>query len=240
MESENTAGSTAVGTVGIAPEIRAKLEVDTRGMVERANALEITNEMQNTEALKFASTLKQEIKSREAILAPSKVALDAQKAAFAGLQDILIKPLKQCAEIIGGKAGTFVKQENARRAELQRQEDEKLAAAQQKEQERLDKATAKAEATGKPVKIVPRYIPPARTVNMVSAPAGTGLSTLWRAEIKDLPALLRAIADGTEPQYLVEIKMAELNSRATGIKQEGATIAPGVIAVSKISPSLRG
>jgi len=146
MESNNTAGSTAVGTVGIPDEVKLKLEVDTRDIVARANSLEITNEMQNTQALQFAATLKAEIKSRKAILAPSKVALDATKAAYDGLVATMIKPLEQCAEIIGGKAGTFVKQENQRRAELQRQEDERVAAAQRKEDARVAELQRKEDA----------------------------------------------------------------------------------------------
>ena len=104
----------------ITPEVKAKLEVDTRDLVARAESMEIKTEQTNTEAAKFTAMLKGEIKNRKAILAPTKAALDAQKAAYNGLVEMMIDPLDDCVKIITGKIGAFVMAENARRAELQR------------------------------------------------------------------------------------------------------------------------
>lgn len=225
--------------IAIAPEVRAKLEVDTRGLVEKAHALEIKTEMANTEAAKFTAMLKAEIKTRKTILAPSKAALDATKAAYNGLVATMIDPLDECVGIVTEKIGGYVKAENLRRAELQRIEDEKAAAAQRKEDERIARLNEKAAAANKPPPVItPKYIQPARVVAAVSAPAGTSYSTRWSARVVDKMAFLKAVVEGKEPEYLVEIVMPSLNARAVARKAEGE-VAPGVVAVSTISTSQR-
>lgn len=227
-----------ITTVGIPDEVKVRLEVDTRGLVEKANALEIKTEQTNTEAAKFTAALKAEIKSRKTILAPSKAALDAQKSAYNGLVATMIDPLDECVDIVSGKIGAFVKAENARRAELQRIEDEKVAAAQRKEEERIARLNEKAAAAGKPAPVITPKIIPTRTIAAVTAPAGTSYQTRWSAKVVNLKAVCLAVAEGRLPEHAVAAAMPYFNALAVAKKAEGE-VAPGVVAVSTVGPTQR-
>lgn len=219
---------------------KARQEVGV--FVAKAQDLVIKNEMENTKALEMLAAYKKEIKRRKAmdVYTKAEAAKKSTAAAFKALTELMIDPLAEAVDIIAEKSGTFIKQENARRAELQRIEDEKAAAAQRKEDERIARLNAKAEAAGKPAPVItPKYIPPARTIAQVSAPVGTSLPKRWSAKVIDKNLFLQAVIAGEEPDYLVEIVMPELNARATACKVEGKEIAPGVIAESKIIVSSR-
>src|SRR3990167_3699875 len=130
-------------TQEITEQTMSVLVGQTQDMTGQASNLVITNEQQNDGAARFSAELKAEIKRREKLLQPTKEALDASKAAYAGLVGRLIAPLKEVVGIVTGKIGVFVKNEQARRAELQRIEDMQVAALQQKENERIAKLQAK-------------------------------------------------------------------------------------------------
>lgn len=129
-------------------EVEAQVRQEISTLVSNAQALVITNEMENTEALKLIATYKSEIKRRQAMDAYVKT-VESKRAATAALKaltELMIDPLSDSVAIMTEKAGTFTKQENARRAELQRIEDEKAAAAQAKEDARVAAIQAKEEA----------------------------------------------------------------------------------------------
>jgi len=225
-------------TTEITVEQREKLEVETRDFVARATTIAIKNEIDNTQAATLTAALKGEIKRRKGILAPTKAALDASKAAYKGLVDLLITPMESSVDIITQKIGAFVQAENARRAELQAIEDAKVAALQAKEDERVAKLQAKAEAAGKPAPDIAPKIIPQRVVAAVTAPAGTTYTTYWSAKVTDIKALCAAVAAGTVDDIFVTGNQTALNGHAK-IKRIEGEILPGVVGVKTMGTSQR-
>jgi hypothetical protein len=80
----------------------------------------------------------------------------------------------------------------------------------------------------------------APTVHVASStPAVSGIShrTTWHAEVTDIKALCRAIADGTQPATLVTANMTVLNGLARSLKN--ALTVPGVRAVPDRGTAVR-
>ena len=261
-------------------EAEAQVRQEISVLVSNAQALVITNEMENTEALKLIARYKSEIKRREAMDVYIKT-VESKRAATAALKaltELMIDPLSDSVVIMTEKTGTFTKMENARRAELQRIEDEKAAAAQRAEDARVaalqakeearvreaqrvadekyqaklkaeQEAAAKAGREAAPIApppviearqvAVPRFVAPPRTIAAVSAPAGTSLPKRWSAKVVDKMLFLQSVIAGEEPEYAVEVVLPPYNAKATAMKKEGAEVAPGIIAVSKIGTMSR-
>lgn len=223
----------------ITVEQQEQIKAETHDLVTRAEGIVIKTEMENTQAATLTATLKGEIKRRKGILAPTKAALDASKAAYNGLVGMMIDPLDEAVKIITTKIGGYVQAENARRAQLQAIEDAKVAELQRKEDERIAKIQAKAEAAGKPIPEIAPKIIPQRTVAQVSAPAGTAYMEYWSAEITSLMDLCKAIVEGKADPMCVMGNMPYLNGMAKLKKVEGSII-PGVIAKKRTGTSQRG
>lgn len=81
---------------------------------------------------------------------------------------------------------------------------------------------------------VPSVIVPKRTPTV----SGVSYRELWRAEVTDLKALCRAIADGSQPVTLVTANASALNGLARSLK--GAARVPGVKFVSERTVAASG
>jgi hypothetical protein len=148
--------------------------------------------------------------------------------------DAAINPVKDARKTLKQLCVSFdQEQERIRREEQarleaearKRAEDEALASAAQAEAEG-DTATAEA-IISEPVQIAPVVAP--RT-----APAPSRLSagrTIWSAEVTNLMALVKAIADGKQSITLIEANIPALNKMATALKS--SMNIPGVVAKSK-------
>jgi len=239
----------------ITVEQQEKIKAETLDLVAQAQGIKIVTEMENTKAATLTAQFKAEIKRRKTILAPTKAALDASKAAYAGLVTLMIDPLDDAVKIITGKIGAFVAAENAHRAELQRKEDlrvaelqakadAKAAEAQRIADEKFAEAQRKAALANKPPPVAPKYVPPPviipqRVVASVAAPAGTSYITHYSAKVVDIKALCAAVAAGQVDDIFVMGNMATLNGHAKIKKMEGQ-IMPGVVGVKTISTQQRG
>ena len=128
-----------------------------------------------------------------------------------------------------------VKAEMARRKaeedERTRQAAELEAAGAKEEAEALLQETV--EANQAPVEV---YIPPVATPK--AELEGATVKTYWHAEVTDLRALCRAVAEGKAPIACVEPNMTVLNAQARALKKEMAI--PGVRAVSTSSMASTG
>ncbi len=224
------------------PETEEQVRQEISVLVSNAQSLVIKTEQENTAALTLTANYKAEIKRRKAmdVYVKAEESKRSATSAFKALVELMIDPLTDSVDIIVQKVGQFTKAENLRRAEIQRQEDERVAAAQRKEDERVAEIQRKAAAANKPPPVItPKFIPPARTVAAVSAPAGTSLPTRWSAKVVDPMLFLQAVLAGEEPITSIEILLPVYNAKATAIKKENAEIAPGIIAVSKIGAMSR-
>jgi len=222
----------------ITEAVKKELETKTHDIMEVANSIIIKTEQENTSAATLMAGWKQEKKRRVEIFAPSKKATKNAYDEVKKLEAAAIDPIEEAIEIVDGKCGAFVQAENRRRAELQRIEDAKVAEAQRKVDEAYAAKCAKASAANKPAPVAPTIIPQ-RTIASVSKPNGTSYISYFSAKVVNIKDLCLAVAEGREPETLVEGVMPLLNNRAKESRKEGATIAPGVIVVSKIGTSQR-
>jgi len=128
-----------------------------------------------------------------------------------------------------------VKAEMARRKAEEddriRQAAELEAAGATEEAEALVNETV--EENQKPIEV---YIPPPPTPKVELE--GATVKTYWQAEVTDLRALCRAVADGKAAIACVEPNMTVLNAQARALKKEMAI--PGVRAVSTSSMASTG
>lgn len=151
---------------------------------------------------------------REKIEAPlneAKSYLSGQVISYKREQDRIREVEEECLRL------------EAIRAEMKRrekEEKEKFAQAI-----KLEKAGATEEAEAliaetieekeKPLEI---YIPPTETQKVKLQ--GVVVKTYWSAEVTDLRALCRAIAEGKQPLAYIEANMTALNKQATSLKKE--------------------
>jgi hypothetical protein len=175
------------------------------------------------------------------------VVKDHQKA-------IIEAPLIEGEKWLNGQVTAYhQEQERIRAAEQEqlRQEALKAEATRRKEEEdRKTKEAAELEAAGlvdeaealmveaieekeKPVEV---YVRPPETQKVKLE--GARISTYWSAEVTDIKALCRAVADGKCSTTYVEANMSALNARAKSDMKE--LNIPGVKAVSRSSLGATG
>jgi hypothetical protein len=148
--------------------------------------------------------------------------------------DDALNPVKQAKKDAKQKCISWDAVQEAKRREEQarleaearkRAEDEQLALAAQLEKEG-DQETAEA-VLAEPVQVAP-------VVVQRTAPAATRLSagrSVWSAEVTNLMALVKAVAEGRQPITLLEPNMTALNGMARSLKSSLSI--PGVRAVER-------
>lgn len=129
-------------------------------------------------------------------------------------------------------------QEQARR---QREEQDRLDAAAEHERLRLQRLAERQREKGRDERAeVSEELAAAvqtPTAAPAEAPTSAHIRTVWHAEVTSLKALVRAVADGTQPITLLEPNMATLNMMA--VHNKGNLDIPGVKAVSREGITVR-
>ena len=172
--------------------------------------------------------------------APIKKAThDAHKAAVAA-EKKLLDPLQQAEMMLKRSIGAWDQEQENKRLEAQRQLEEAQRKAD--EEARLSLA-AEAEENGADAETVDEILEtPVVAPVAVAQPTyqkANGVNTFlrWRAEVVDLKALCRAVADGKASSMLVQANMVALNQMARAQKQTFSV--PGVKAISESSVAVR-
>lgn len=170
-------------------------------------------------------------------------------------------PLIEAESILKNSVSRFAQeQERIRQAEERRMREEaarqqaEALRLQREEAERIHAAEVEAELEALPLDIAPEVVReicerPAPEVEPMFAPApvaqrtytpvaGLSVRETWSAEVFDMRALARAIADGKQPVSLIDPNMAALNGMARSLKR--ALSIPGVRAVSKSGVAASG
>jgi hypothetical protein len=127
------------------------------------------------------------------------------------------------------------REEQRRLEEIARKEQEKL---QRQAEKRAERQEAKGNADR--AEEIRAAVPVISTPIVVPQPtkvAGIAVRETWSAEVTDIKALCRAVADGAAPANLVEPNMKVLNTLARSLKAEMRF--PGVRAVSEKGLSAR-
>jgi colicin import membrane protein len=214
----------APATVIEAPELEAKALT----WPERARALKVESDEDFHEAgnlLVGIKGLRKEIEDHHRpVIAAAFAAHKAATAAKKKLDD----PLDEAERTIKRSMSAYHDaQERRRREEQARLEAE---ARRQEEERRLAEAQAlEAEGRHGEAKAVieePIIAPVAPAPPPVPKVAGVSMRETWSAEVTDLAALVRAVADGKAPAGLVQANQSALDQLARALK---ATMAvPGV------------
>ena len=170
---------------------------------------------------------------------PIQKAFQAHRAIVA-LKKNVEAPLEDAERIIKGAVGAFHLEQQRIRQELERKAREE--AERQAEQMRLDMAV-QAEEMGADAAVVeeiletPIPIAPVAVAPTFTRAAGVSTRETWRAEVSDLKALCRAVADGQASLECVQPNMVALNGLARSLK--GTMSIPGVRAVPETTVSAR-
>ena len=149
-------------------------------------------------------------------------------------------PLADAERIIKGAVGAFHLEQQRIRQELERKAREE--ADRQAEQMRLDMAVQAEEMGASPEVVAEVLETPVPVAPVAVAPtfnraAGVSTRETWRAELIDIRALCRAVADGKASTELVQPNMVTLNSLARGLKSTFAV--PGCRAIPETTVSAR-
>lgn len=210
------------------PENAPELEGQALTWPERAREVSIATEADYEAAAELLTAIKAlRGKIAESYDPIIKAAHRAHKEAVSAKKKVE-EPLAEAErEIKGRMAAWYEEQERQRREEQRRLEEE---ARRREEDERLAEAEA-LEAAGdsdgaeralseeSPVLATAPAPPPPRA-------KGVAMRETWSAEVVDLMALVRAVADGTAPATLVQANTTALNGMARSLR--GDMKVPGV------------
>lgn len=244
-----------------------QVEAQGLALVEDAARLQIiTDAPMFARAGEFLRLVKTYLRQVDEITGPVIAAAHATHKAAVAQRTTLSAHAEQAEKIVKRAMGAYEEGERRRRQEEERRAEEARrqaeaearrlaaiaeAAARQAAEDRMLAEAAEAEARGDsaaaeriieaPVPVVP-IMPPMPTFSpppSVVVPQADGVSfrDSWRAEVRNLGALVRAIAGGQVPLTLVVPEMKALNAMARALK--GEMRIPGVTAVSERTASVR-
>ena len=163
---------------------------------------------------------------------PKKKAFDAHKAIVAA-EKRMLDPITEAEGIVNRSLAVWEREQEQKRLESERLVRE--AKAKLEEEMRLQAAT-EAEQDGAPDEVVEEILDtPIPLPDPVVAPTYTRVAGAapraknWHAEVVDIKALCRAVADGTVSPNYVEANLVALNARARA--EKSSLVIPGIKAV---------
>ena len=171
---------------------------------------------------------------------PIKKAFEAHRAMIDSKRRVEA-PLVEAERVLKGAVGTFeADQRLLRREEEERQ---RKLMEQQEQQLQFDNALA-AENLGSSPEVVnavlgtPVPVAPVVVGRMFERPAGVSTAEMYKAEVTDLLALCRAVADGRVSREFILPNMTALNGTARALKSTMSV--PGVKVVVETVTRVRG
>lgn len=211
------------------PEVKAMVGVAT-ALRASAEAFELKTADDYRSAAEFLKTIKgrqHELKSlRETITKPMLAALEAARALFRRPE----ATLADAEQMVKQAMANFDEEQDRERAEAQRKLDEAAERERKRLAQQADRAAAKGE-TDKAADLQERAAMIVAPIAQQDRPAVAGISRreTWRADVVDLRALVRGIADGVVPLAAIEANQKFLNGQARALRSELRY--PGVRAV---------
>lgn len=201
----------------------------------------VTCERERTATEAILNLASDRIKVIEGKFAPAKAAAHAAHKTVCALENEAKAPYVAIKDGAGRELTTFIRIERARIAEEERKarEEKEREAARQREIEAENmKAAKEAEASGdaetalefvQEAAVAAMQATAAETAPIAVEPVAKGdavVRTIWKAEVSDIKALCRAVADGTVPSSYVEANISALNAAARAGRAEARI--PGV------------
>lgn len=208
---------------------KQKQEIETQAIALKAEAerFEVVDQETYNLANEFGRRIKQSMKTIDLYCDPVIEAAHKAHKAACDQKKSLYAPFEAAKKIVDAKQIAWYRAEQARAAEERRKaeeearkkaEEEQLAAAEILQKEGLSQA---AEA----VLEMPTVVPKVTVAEPVKA-GGESYRELWSAEVVDLMALVKAVAEGRQPLAYLEPSMSTLNKAAAMFK--GTVSIPGI------------
>lgn len=222
----------------------AVIEKEINDVVVQANSFQIKTQEDYDKVSVFLVGVKNLIKKvGEAFDPVCDAAHKSWKVAVAQRKEQL-DPLEQAEKIIKYRATEFLIEQNRIREEAERKAREEAESAERKRKAELEAQAARHEANGNIEKAEQRrelaeqvFIAPRPVVANVIKAEGQSLKEVWSAEVTDLHALIKAVAEGRAPITLVMADQSALNKQAKATKN--AFPIPGVRFFSTKQMSVR-
>ncbi len=205
----------------------------------RVAALIVTNSEELRYGDELAKSAKRIVVEIEQRFAESKDSAWKAHKKITALEKSFLDPAKKLFDIIVSKTSSYRQAEQRRIDAETAKRDAELG--KQAEAERARQA-ALAEFDDEPEQaeqILQQevFVPPAAPVAEIPKTEGVTDRRTWGAEVTDIRALARAVADGTVPAEYILPNEPVLNAQARAMKD--ALTIPGVKAVSKVNTSYR-
>jgi hypothetical protein len=179
------------------------------------------------ETLKSVKGRQSELKAlRETITRPMLAALEAARALFRKPE----QTLADAEQLLKQSMSHYDEEQERQRAEAQRKLDEAAERERRRLAQQAERAAAKGDAD-KAAELQERAAMVVAPIAQEERPAVAGVSRreTWHAEVTDLRALVRAVADGVVPLSAIEANKKFLNGAARALRNELRY--PGVRAV---------
>lgn len=213
------------------PEVRA-LAQQAEDMLANAEAFKVANAADYdlaAQSLKAVKSRQSQLKAlRESIVKPMLAALDAARDLFRRPEAML----ERAEAMLKSAMSAYDEEQERQRREAQRKLDE----AAERERRKLAQQAERAAAKGNVDKAAELQERAAMTVPPIALPgrpevSGISRRETWSAEVTDMRALVRGVAEGNVPLAAIEANQKFLNGQARALRSELRY--PGVRAVSK-------
>jgi len=219
-------------TIEAASQVAARADEESIALLASAEQFTITSDIQYGASAELLQTIKAQQKQMESLRKSVTRPLDEAKTRVLGLFKPATDRLSKAELTIKNAMLTFSRDRERQRQEAQ----EKLRQREEAERERLRKQAEAAREKGKETRAetLEQRAENVPTLEVTApAPAAPGITTrvTWRAEVTDLAALVKAVADGSQATALLAPNMTLLNNLARAMK--GDLDIPGVQAVSE-------
>lgn len=220
------------------------IESKSNDVVSRASALTVKSQSDYDGCAEFLRSIKGLKKEIDQTFDDSiKKAHEAHKAIVAAKKKHY-EPLDSAEKIIKQKSLAWYQQEQRKAQEEQRRIEEEARRAEEKRRAELEAQAQKWEEKGNAEKAQERreaaeqvHVPAPVVENRVEKAEGQAIKTIWRAQVIDIVALCRAIAEGKLPPTMVDPNMKNLNALARTM-QDKMTY-PGVKFIAEQTMSVR-
>lgn len=204
-----------------------EIESQAVALKAEADSFEIVSQESYNLANEFGRRIKQSMKTIDEYCDPVIEAAHKAHKAACDQKKALYAPFEAAKKIIDGKQIAWYRAEQARAAEERRKaeeearkkaEEEALARAQ--ELQDMGMSEAAEEAISQPV-VIEKV-----TVAEPEKAGGESFREIWKAEVVDLMALVKSVAEGRQPLAYLEANTVTLNKAAAMFK--GTVPIPGV------------
>ncbi len=207
------------------------IAAETSPIVAEAAALVVADQAGHARALDVAKRAAKGKAAIEEMLEPAVKAANAAHKTLTGLRNNLTAPLDHARQIASTKAMNW-ESEQRRKAEEDRKRLEAEARRLEEERQIADAIAAEEEGdaeTAEAIMAEPTITPVVHVAPAIAKVQGVATKTTWDAEVTDLRALIRYVAEHPEWEHLLMPSAVALRGLARS--QKGALSIPGVRAV---------